>query len=260
MPMLEYNISEAVIDYKHSTRMSVAHILGQLAPHDCAGMRKSRYGRLFDGGYVMADDFDGVTAAYSLGISHDVSWDLDIANKGIKIFQYDHTINQLPAHHPHFTWEKTGIGADHSEPGFKTLADIVAENSQPGDRDLILKCDVEGFEWPILANCSTALLARFRQIVIEVHAINALADPRHADLIGRAVTNLSTNHHVIHVHANNYGAWAILGSIPVPTVLELTLLRKDRGSFQPTASEYPTPLDMPNNPERADFPLGKFRF
>lgn len=260
MPTLDYAISESVIDYSPSKAISTTAILSMLTPYDCIGVRKQRYGKLFDGGYVMADDFEGISAAYSLGISGDVSWDLDMANKGIKIFQFDHTIDRLPATHPLFFWEKTGVSSEHSEPGFKTLDDIVSETSAPDDRGLILKCDVEGHEWPILASCTSTLLARFRQIVIEVHALNALLNDRHADLIRCAVTNLSTHHRVIHVHANNYGSWAVIGGIPLPTVLELTLLRKDRGVFQPSTSVFPTSLDMPNNPSRADFPLGAFRF
>jgi len=260
MPELEYSLSEAAVDYSPPMRGVLSSILGMLTPHDCVGVSKSRYGRLFDGGYVMADDFDGVSAAYSLGISNDVSWDLDIANKGIKIFQFDHMINQLPAHHPLFVWERTGIAPNASEPGFKTLAEVVNANSPSIDRDLILKCDIEGHEWPVFATCGSDVLSRFRQIVIEVHALHALLNDRHADLIRRAITNLSAHHHVIHVHANNYGSWAIMGGVPVPTVLELTLLRKDRGVFQDSTTEFPTSLDMPNCVSRADFPLGRFRF
>jgi hypothetical protein len=260
MDHLDYKIAEAIVDYNPKTRDIVRAVLGKLTPHDCANVGKTRYGKLNDGGYVMSDDFEGVTTVFSLGIDDDVSWDLDMANKGLKIFQYDHTIDQVPAIHPNFTWEKTGISSDDSLEGYKTLTKVVEENSNCEDNDLILKCDIEGHEWPVIASCHSALLARFRQIVIEIHAMNALANSKHANLIRQAITNLTTYHHVVHVHANNHAPWAILGSIPVPTVLELTLLRKDRGNFVPSTSEFPTPIDMPCWSNAADYPLGRFKF
>lgn len=260
MITLNYSVAEPVVDYSPVTRAAVKDILGRFAPNDCTGISKARYGRLYDGGYVMAEDFDGVSTAFSLGIDHDVSWDLDMAGKGIKIFQYDHTIERLPETHSLFKWEKTAIVPERLGPGFKTLADVVAENSTLADQDLILKCDIEGFEWPVFSQCGSDLLARFRQIVIETHAFHILTNPGHAELIRRAAVNLSANHRVVHVHANNYAPWAILGGIPVPTVLEFTLLRKDRGIFKPSTLEFPTELDMPNDVSRVDYPLGKFRF
>jgi hypothetical protein len=71
-------------------------VLRPLRPHRVDGLDKVRLGRFFDGGYVMLDAFDGVLAAYSLGINDDVSWDLDMAARGVPVFQYDHTIEAPP--------------------------------------------------------------------------------------------------------------------------------------------------------------------
>lgn len=70
--------------------------LRPLRPYDLVDTPRIRLGRNFDGGYVMADCFDDVEAAYSLGINDDVSWDFDIAMRGIDVYQYDHTIDALP--------------------------------------------------------------------------------------------------------------------------------------------------------------------
>ena len=42
---------------------------------DIPHARYIRVGRPLDGGYIMLDDFDRVTVAYSAGISNEISWD-----------------------------------------------------------------------------------------------------------------------------------------------------------------------------------------
>lgn len=44
-----------------------------MEPYELVGFEKIRVGRNNDGGYVMVDDFDGIEAAYSIGINDDVS-------------------------------------------------------------------------------------------------------------------------------------------------------------------------------------------
>jgi hypothetical protein len=235
--------------------------LQSLRPHTLAGAEKVRVGRFFDGGYVMLDLFDNVQAAYSLGINDDVSWDLDIAARGIPVYQYDHTISGLPEDHPLFHWEPKCIGgvADEGR-GIETLERLIAKNGHDEATNMILKCDIEGSEWPLLQRTSNSTLRRFSQIVIEIHSMDRLADRQHADTVRRAFSNLTASHRVVHVHANNFARWEILGGVPVPEVIELTLARKDLGSFSVSDEVFPTSLDMPCMPERADYYLGRFSF
>lgn len=81
-----------------------------LRRHRLDGARKVRLGRHFDGGYVMLDLLQGTEAAYSLGINDYVSWDMDVAARGIPTFPYDHTVERLPAEHPLFKWKRIGVG------------------------------------------------------------------------------------------------------------------------------------------------------
>ena len=261
MTEVAIDLFREVIDYSPTTERRVVSILGMLKVYDCRSLQKKRFGRAFDGGYVMADDFDGITAAYSFGISDDVSWDIDIADIGIDIHQYDHTIDGLPTTHSRFNWRKIGLSHANQEDGsLQRLERLLSDNGHDETADLVLKCDIEGHEWSVFSDLTISLLKRFRQIVVELHALQSLSDCEQAETIRRAVVNLTAHHNVIHVHANNWAPWAILGSIPIPTVLELTLLRKDRGTFLDSSESFPTALDMPNNPDRADFPLGNFRF
>jgi hypothetical protein len=249
------------VDQDSSTdgRHRALSVLKMLRPHKVAGFSKIRVGRMFDGGYVMLDDFKDISAAYSLGINDDVSWDLEIARRGIPIFQYDHTIESLPEPHPLFHWEKKridGVADDNTQ----TIEDIVAANGHKSATDLLLKCDIEGAEWHALRNLPATILTKFRQIVLEMHDFQFLFNDRDAENVRATIANLVANHVVVHVHANNHCPWIVVGGIALPSVLELTLVRRDIGEFSISDEVFPTPIDMPNLRGAADFYLGRFEF
>ena len=56
------------------------------------------------GCYVLLDDFKNIKIAYSFGIGNLISFDKALADKGINVYMYDHTINSLPYQHTKFLW------------------------------------------------------------------------------------------------------------------------------------------------------------
>ena len=248
-------------DLDRTNAARVLSVMRLLRPHRLKGRSKIRVGRFFDGGYVMVDLFDGTEAAYSLGINDDVSWDIDIANRGIQLLQYDPTIDGLSEQHKLFDWKPFWIGGQlNRQERRETLESLIEQNGHTHCRNLVLKCDIEGAEWPLLQQTPNHVLQQFRQIVLELHSLEMLAQPDHADNIRRAFVNLTASHHVVHVHANNYAGWQVVGGIPIPAVLELTLARKEEGEFEVSQESFPTELDMPNNAADADLYLGQFAY
>ena len=81
---------------------------------------------------------------------------------------------------------------------------------------------------------------------------------RPASRVRAALLNLSPSHRVVHVHANNFAPWAVVGGVPVPSVLELSFARLDTGSFSVSDEVFPRALDMPCLSKEADFYLGRF--
>jgi hypothetical protein len=67
-----------------------------LKPMDVVSGEMIRVGSDFDGGYIMLNKHLDNALAYSLGIGDDVSWDLALARRGTKVFQFDHTIPHFP--------------------------------------------------------------------------------------------------------------------------------------------------------------------
>ena len=231
-------------------------LLWLIRPEGIVGLSKVRVGNPDgDGGYVMADAFDGVAGALSVGIGADVSWDLDIANRGIDVFQYDHTVSGPPVSHPRFHFSPVGIAEAGSPDGsFMSLDQMVA--AIPADGDVIAKLDAEGAEWPALTSVSRQTMCRLAQIVIELHAPmtgDGAAGIRNLAVLER----IARTHAVVHVHANNYAGVGSLDGIRVPDVVEITWLRRAGIAFAPCSERFPTALDRPNDPERPDIPMSE---
>ena len=250
-------------DYNDSAEVQarVMPILRKLTPHSVDGFRKIRLGGNNDGAYITLDDFEGITRAYSLGINDDVKWDLEIAARGIHLYQYDHTIESPPFVHEMFHWERVGIeGVASDAPDLDTLENLMRRNGHWMTGDMILKCDIEGHEWEMLANASPDCLLQFRQIILEMHAFQELHRTDFCALVKRAFDNLTAAHRVIHVHGNNNTAYSVVGGIALPAALEFTFVRKTDRTLRYSNEIFPTHLDMPCWPHRADYALGTFTF
>jgi hypothetical protein len=240
---------------------SILAALALISPVAVSGIPKTRTGGAGDGGYVMLDDFAGVSGCYSIGIGPDVSWDIDMAERGLEVWQYDHTVPRAPAQHANFHFHKVGLTHETSPvPNMLRLETMLEQNGHLGASDLLLKIDVEGAEWEVFDTLDTATLARFRQILCEFHWFQHLATPEFRSRARRVFELLRRTHRVIHVHSNNFGKLASPGGVPIPEVLELTFVSSERYRFEPNRETFPTLLDRANHPERPDWFLGPFRF
>ena len=127
--------------------------LNTLRPHRIRDVVKVRVARFFGGGYVILNSLDDMSAAYSLGINDGVSWDLDSAERGIEVFQYDYTIEKLPRDDELCRWSKMGIAGETDDAGnFETIADLISKTDHATCDNLLLKYDIEGYEWAVFAD------------------------------------------------------------------------------------------------------------
>lgn len=237
-------------------------VLSLLSPRNPVGHSLRRFGRDHDGGYMLLDDIlasDGI--AYSFGIADDVSWDLELAERGYQVFQYDHTIEALPTDHHNFQFHRLGICASsQSVPQMLPLDQIIEQNGHAGKRNMILKIDIEGLEWSILSAMPAHTLKQFDQIVIEYHMLDRLYEDSFYEVARQALTNIRKLFVPVHVHGNNYHDIKILGGVPVPQLLEVTYVRDGLIETAPCDRTFPTGLDQPNRPDRPDLFLGSFQF
>jgi len=117
-------------------------------PKKVIGKNRILLGKKSDGSYVLLDDFENIKIAYSFGISNVIQFDDELAKRGIDVYIYDHTINSLPYNNSKFHWSKIGLcGRNNRTANLKTLEELMKENRHISEKNMILKIDVEGWEW-----------------------------------------------------------------------------------------------------------------
>jgi hypothetical protein len=229
-----------------------------IEPKRCVGHQKIRVGRDFDGGYILIDDFSGADGALSFGIENDASWDLGMAQRGVPVHQFDHTIESPPAAHPLITFHKLRVAAEDA-PGSMRLDTLLA-HFLPSAQKAVLKIDIEGDEWPVFANASVETLSKFSQIVCEFHGFHLLSEPGFYNYVLTVMTKLKMLFEVVHVHGNNAHPFVSVSNVMLPRLLEMSLANRRHYLFEETDEIFPTALDQPNLPERPDLHLGCFKF
>ncbi len=218
-----------------------------------------RVGKHNDGGYVIRDTrLNDLKAVYSFGIASDVSFESHFAKKiNIPVHMYDHTIKGLPEEHPNYRWEKLGIcGSSTKDPALMTLKELFERNGHtPGMGDMVLKIDVEGYEWEVFPELDNDILSSFDQIALEFHH---MLDPNRRAAILDTLKKINETHCLVHLHGNNATPAYRLEDCNIPDLLEATYLKKSAYKFQKNERFFPTPLDERNVVDYPDLPLGRF--
>jgi hypothetical protein len=207
-----------------------------------------------DGGYVMASDFAAV-GAVSVGVGPDVSWDQDVARRGLRVSMFDPTVRKLPQPVPGGQFFKVGIGGSTRTEEFRPLRDLVLMAGFGAQDELILKIDVEGAEYPSLEWLSPDDLNQFRQIAIELHRLADLADPMAAESILNTLRVLAAGHVPVHVHANNYDDLVRFDRNWFPNAVEVSYVRRDLLQNPRPAVEVASGWDRPCDPRVPEIPL-----
>lgn len=242
----------------HRHTVIARHLQNILQVKDAVDCNYFRAGIRGDSGYVMVNHGLQDAVVYSLGIGWDVSWDHDIAEMGAQIYQYDHTIDALPKHHPNFHWFKLGIGSSaDSGPEFRTIKELIEINGHQDRNDLVLKIDIEGYEWPVFAEMDDATLGQFSQIVGEFHNLTNIVDSNVAGMVFKALNKISAQFQLVHIHANNSGSVGNIGGVTIYDMYELTFLRKSDHNFTRSTKFFPIELDAPCNSFSAEYIIGQ---
>jgi len=234
----------------------ILDVLAMVRPYDAA-IPKIRVGGPFDGGYVINDDLEGMGTALCLGVGNDVSFDLDLAQRGIHVIQYDPNVGELPQQHPLFHFRKMAWG-DVTEGNARTLGAILAADGLQNEHDMLLKFDVEGAEWNALMATRADLLAKFRIITAEFHCLESIGIPAVRKQMRHAFALLTENHVPTHIHPNSTQGVVLIEGIVVPKLLEVSFLRSDRSPFIPSIAPIPGPLDAANADGAPDMVLTPF--
>ena len=211
-----------------------------LCPKEVIGKKKVLYGNYGDGGYVLLDDLTDIKIAYSFGISNIISFDKALADKGIDVYMYDHTINGLPFDDSKFHWKKIGLTGERERgknlPNLKTLKELLVENGHTQEKNMILKIDVENNEWDTLNEITDDILRKFKYIIMEFHFWDI--DKKY-NLYLNCMKHLMKFHQIFHIHCCNCVRLLIMGDNPICNTIEVSYIKREGNEFKKDESIYP---------------------
>lgn len=209
-----------------------------------------RVGDFKDGGYLVPNDFAGIAACYSPGVSAQSSFEFDIAKHGIPSFMADASVDAPPLDVPGGQFVKKFLGpADENE--YMSLSTWVEQTDPNPNADLLLQMDIEGAEYRTLSATPSEILQRFRIIVIEFHHIpSSLTKPAFYKRAKAAIDALSPYFQSVHLHPNNVSGTVEIEGLQIPRVVEVTFLRRNRVLNPRPVLNLPHPLDRRHDPRR----------
>jgi hypothetical protein len=248
-------MSDTLIDFSREPRTAADHQIARVVelvlPAAVDEARKVRIGGDGDGGYVMFEDLrcDG---AVSVGVGPDVSWDRDIAERGIPVVMFDHTVRRLPDDVPGGVFHRVGVGNGDR---LQSLPKLIEMAGFSGSNNLMLNIDVEGAEWDVLNTVDSQCLLRFRQIVCELHGFDEIDGGALGDRIVNALERLSETHVPIHLHANNYARIARFGDLWFPAAIEVSWVRRELLPQTSPTDRIRSSHDRPNDPRVCEIQL-----
>jgi len=227
-----------------------------------------RYGRNFDGGYLICDDISkSIDNLITLGVGDDISFELDFFKKRKldKVYLYDYTVNHylfiriiLKYLRRTLTFRSSINNFFYSiknylnfivfvrNPKVFLKKKMVVKNIKKkneinlnkiflplkGNKNL-LKIDIEGGEYTLIDEIISKE-KRINTLILEFHWIN-----RNMKQFTKAVNTLKSKFDIIHIHANNYRL--IKKNEDFFDVIEMTFVNKT--------------LNKVKNKFRYDFPI-----
>lgn len=239
--------------------MDIFDTLALLTPWDI-NIRKRRVGCDGDGGYVMADCLHLDQAVISYGIADEVSFDVELADAGHKIWQFDHTIVAAPVAHKNIIFTREGVaGIDRPDELLYTI-DTHTDRLEIPRKGAILKMDVEGAEWAVLSKITPKSLGQFDQILLEFHGMSRIAKPQFRQTFIDVMEKLNAQFTLFHVHANNARPLVAVEHFVTPGLLEVSFIRTALVVRSLSKTQYPTELDSANVASRPDLRLWLYPF
>ncbi|MDQ8205600.1 FkbM family methyltransferase [Pelagicoccus sp. SDUM812003] len=211
-----------------------------------------RLGPSCDGGYLVPDDLKDIYACISPGVSTVSDFEIDCAERGMKVMLADRTVDQPPSNHPNFSFLKKHVGSYNDET-YITIDKCISLLKPPLNSDLLLQMDIEGAEYETILNISPEGMSKFRIIVVEFHYLDQLWNRPFYRIASRVFEKILSTHACVHMHPNNCRPVFAKQGIRIPPLIEFTFYDRRRIAKAVPTKQFPHPLDADNT----DFPTLK---
>ena len=230
-----------------------------LSPAKCDDL--IRVGSHNDGGYLLPSrSAKEIKHLYCAGVADDCNFELEFLRIGAgkKAFLADGSIDALPKTGENLSFIKKYIGTSTFD-NWISFEDWAGPKSL-SDPPRMLSMDIEGGEWSLFQNRFSDTWASFDLIIIELHGMHRAFDQTYFDLQIRPMITALSGFRAVHAHANNSGWIEKSRGFALPSLLEMTFLRVDRGGISRDQAALPNKLDSPNVPSKRDLTFKGFRY
>ena len=216
-----------------------------------------RIGGVNDGGYLIPNDLEGITACFSPGVADTASFEIDLCKRGIGSHLADGSVEGAPKGFTPLSFTKKYLDGYSDETNISLFSWVLGTDAYQFGEDLILQMDIEGGEYATIIAAPACILKKFRIICVEIHDTDAWFNPIAWNTVSTFFAKLTEEFHVVHNHPNNNCGSVDANGLVLPRVFELTLLRKDRSEALGFVEELPHPLDAPNVTDKPVLELPK---
>ena len=154
----------------------------------------------------------------------------------------------MPYENPKFHWKKIGIcGVGKQYPNMKNLEELIKENGHINEDNMILKIDVEKWEWESIINLKESTLNQFKYITIEFHFEDEKNFTNH-NIYYKVIKKLSKTHQVFFARCNADKSNKVnFGYNRICYILEVSYIIKKDNIFNKDDAIYPIyEFDHPN--------------
>jgi hypothetical protein len=241
-----FRAAQLAIDQPNSRPLDgsrVLPIIKKLRPID-PGIELIRIGGNRDGGYLVPDDLAGIEYCFSPGVGPFSEFESELADRGIRSFLADASVEGPSIKRPEFVFDKKFLGASNRG-DYITLGTWKDKYLKGYTGDLMLQMDIEGFEYEVIFNMPESLLQQFRIIVVEFHALYKLYDRFVHPIYVSCFEKLLEYFHVVHIHPNNANPKIVWdGEVGIPPMMEFTFLNKKRVKQFTPRTHFPHRLDV----------------
>jgi hypothetical protein len=202
---------------------NIQALISVIAPKG-TNLKLKRFGGLGDGSYVLPQKYvTKGTYLISGGIENNNELEISLANLGVHGIQIDNSINQAPKTHKNLEFRKVTISDSDSQTE-TTLSSLMKLNSNEGR--LIVKLDIEGYEWKTLAALTKNELASIDCLILELHNLSLISNPDQGREILEVLGKIeAAGLRSIFCQANNGCLNYVLGGTLIPDNMEVTFIK-----------------------------------
>jgi hypothetical protein len=202
---------------------NIQALISVIAPKG-TNLKLKRFGGLGDGSYVLPQKYvTKGTYLISGGIENNNEFEISLANLGVHGIQIDNSINQAPRVHKNLEFRKVTI-SDSDSKTETTLSSLMKLSNNEGR--LIVKLDIEGYEWKALAALTKKEFASIDCLILELHNLSLISNPEQGKEILEVLGKIeAAGLRSIFCQANNGCLTYILGGTLIPDNMEVTFIK-----------------------------------